>query len=360
LANPYFSKGTQIYGQGFLFADGDPECTPLNIRDELLEKRPDLRSRIRPYIGGEEILSHPKQMYHRYVILLSDLQSEADLEQWPELRDIALNKVKPGREILGENPSNIPLKRKWWAFQAHRPELYGRLASMRRVLATSQVNSSFGFTMMPTDWIFSQKAVVFCIESYSGFGIIQSRVHEVWARFFSSTLKDDLNYSPSDCFGTFPFPENWETNAALETIGRSYYEFRAELMARNNEGLTATYNRFHEPNDTSPEILKLRELHAAMDVAVLRAYGWEDIIPGCECEFLLDYEDEDEDDDNGRARKRKKPYRYRWLDEVRDEVLAKLLKLNAERAEQERALGTIKGRSKNPAKRPSRPTEDQP
>jgi hypothetical protein len=356
-ANPYFSLGSKIYGQGFLFANGDPDCTPLDVREKLLEKEPNLESRIRPYIGGEEIVSHPTQMHHRYVILLSDLQSEADLEQWPELRDIVRNKVKPGREILGDNPNNLPLKRKWWAFQAHRPELYGRLASMRRVLVISQVTACLGFTLMPADRIFSHTAIVFCIESYSGFGTIQSRVHEIWVRFFSSSLEDRLRYTPEDCFETFPFPYNWETNA-LEAAGRDYHEFRAALMVRNDEGLTKTYNRFHDPDEVSEDIKTLRELHAAMDVAVLKAYGWQDIIPRCECEFLLDYEDEDEDDDNGRARKRKKPFRYRWPDELRDEVLARLLKLNAERAEHERVLGMATNRSKTPTKRRTRPTEE--
>ena len=70
-------------------------------------------------------------------------------------------------------------------------------------------------------------------------------------------------------------------------------------MVRNNEGLTKTYNRFHDPDERSPDILKLRELHAAMDRAVLDAYGWTDLKPTCE--FLLDYEeDEDEDESGGR------------------------------------------------------------
>ena len=68
-------------------------------------------------------------------------------------------------------------------------------------------------------------------------------------------------------------------------------------MVRNNEGLTKTYNRFHDPDERSPDILKLRELHAAMDRAVLDAYGWTDLKPTCE--FLLDYE-EDEDEDEPR------------------------------------------------------------
>ena len=42
-----------------------------------------------------------------------------------------------------------------------------------------------------------------------------------------------------------------------------------------------------------------------MDEAVLKAYGWEDLIPQCKCEFLLDYEDEDEED--GKAGKGRNP-----------------------------------------------------
>ncbi len=103
-------------------------------------------------------------------------------------------------------------------------------------------------------------------------------------------------------------------------------------MVRNDEGLTKTYNRFHDPDERDPDILKLRELHTAMDRAVLDAYGWSDI--RTDCEFLLDYEiDEEEWGD------RKKPYRYRWPDEVRDEVLARLLELNAERAKAEARSG---------------------
>ena len=39
-------------------------------------------------------------------------------------------------------------------------------------------------------------------------------------------MKDDLRYTPSDCFETFPFPEGWETHSALEAAGKAYYEHR--------------------------------------------------------------------------------------------------------------------------------------
>jgi len=133
----------------------------------------------------------------------------------------------------------------------------------------------------------------------------------------------------------------------LERASREYYDFRAALMVRNNEGLTKTYNRFHDPDERDPDIIKLRELHAAMDRAVLDAYGWTDIQPTCE--FILDYEDV-QDGEPGKASKKKKPWRYRWPDEVRDEVLGRMLELNAVRA----------GAKRSAAKRPAAPRESKP
>lgn len=143
---------------------------------------------------------------------------------------------------------------------------------------------------------------------------------------------------------TYPFPENWQAHPALEATGKVYYEFRAGLMVKNDEGLTKTYNRFHDPDERDPEIVKLRELHAAMDRAVLDAYGWSDI--STDCEFLLDYEIDEEEWGN-----KKKPYRYRWPDKVCDKVLARLLDLNAERAKEEARSGAIatKKRGRKPA-----------
>ena len=46
------------------------------------------------------------------------------------------------------------------------------------------------------------------------------------------------------------------------------------------------------------------------------------------------------------GRGRKKPWRYRWVDEVRDEVLARLLELNKKRAEEERLAGAAVGNAK--------------
>jgi hypothetical protein len=239
--------------------------------------------------------------------------------------------------------------------------LYDAIRDLSRCLVTSQVSTYHAIRFEKTGKLFNHKVFVFAFESNAAFAVLQSTIHEMWSAEYSSRLGFAINYSVSKAFATFPFPPDWETNVALEEAGRSYYEYRAALMVRNDEGLTKTYNRFHDPEERSPEIQQLRALHAAMDRAVLAAYGWPDIPTACE--FLLDYEEEeDEAETTGKKRKKKKPYRLRWPDEVRDEVLARLLALNAERAAQEKLSGiskaTAKKASKNqPINRPKREDE---
>ena len=358
-SNPYFSLGSKIYGQGFVFCDDDPECSPVAERESIVENHPEWESRMPPYIGGEEINTDPRQRFHRYVICLSDVSSEEELTQWPDLRDIVAAKVRPERELLGSNPNNTPLKKRWWAFQAHRPDLYQRLARMDRIVVSSQVSAHFAFTILPTTWIFAHTANIFCIETFSGFAAMQGRAHELWARFLGSSLEDRLRYTASDCFETFPFPERWETDAVLEEAGREYYEARGALMTQHNEGLTKTYNRFHDPTENAFGIHHLRCLHDAMDHALLAAYGWSDLIESGRtvCEFVPEYYNESEHEGGEPV---PKSIRYRWSDATRDEVLARLLKLNAARAEQERLAGSAAAAKPDKIRRTKKPTQAQP
>ena len=343
-ANPYFSAGCNVAGQGFVFDDADGKANPLAKMHEILEVSPQSEQRIFPYIGGSELNTSPTQAPSRFVINLSDSVTEDDVKQWPDLAELVRETVKPQRDALESNPNNTRLKRKWWAYHAHRPELSARLSSMTRTLVIARVSQSFAFVFVSAKQILSEKVVVITTESWGAFASLQCRVHEVWTRFLCATLKDDLQYTASDCYVTYPMPTDWERRRDLEAAGEGYHKFRAELMVHNAEGLTKTYNRFHDPLEQSSEILHLRELHAAMDRAVLEAYGWDDLAAAARCEFLLDYEEEGEEEvrSQGSAvskRKKKKPWRYRWPDDFRDEVLARLLELNEQRHQEELLAG---------------------
>ncbi|MDX6506112.1 MAG: hypothetical protein QOG06_756, partial [Gaiellaceae bacterium] len=325
--------GSYVLGMGFTFDDTDTRgvATPLAEMRRLIADDPRNGEVIRPYIGGEEVNSSPTHVHHRLAIDFFDRSEQACRRQWPELMSLVERKVRPERERLNRKA----LRERWWQYAEKRPGLYAAVAGLERVLLISRISDAFAFTFLPAGMVYNEKTIVFPYSSCAPWAVLQARPHEVWARFLSSTLKDDLQYTPSDCFETFPFPEDAEVDPTLEAIGDSYYTFRTTMMIKHAEGLTRTYKRFHDPYERDPEIEQLRILHAEMDRAVLDAYGWDDI--PTKCEFLLDYEIDEETQGT-----KKKPYRYRWPDDVRDEVLARLIELNGERAAAEQRSGAAK------------------
>jgi hypothetical protein len=348
-------QGSVVVGIGFTFDDADTTglATPIAEMQRLIDKNPRNQEVILPYIGGEEVNTSPTHAHHRYVINFGE-RKEEECRRWPELMAIVERKVRPEREAsLAESWSQDKEKRAkcWWRFSRSAKDLYAAISGLKRVLVTPQTSNVQGFAFLPTNMVFAHTLLVFPMPSFSAFAVLQSRIHQRWAAFLGPTMKDDLRYTPSDCFETFPFPENWETHPALEAAGEAYYDFRAALMVKNNEGLTKTYHRFHDPDERDPEIAKLRELHAAMDRAVLDAYGWSDI--KTDCEFLLDYEIDEEEWGN-----KKKPWRYRWPDKLRDEVLARLLELNAERAKEEARAAAAAGGEKRGKRSTKRATNE--
>ena len=357
-------QGSIVLGMGFTFDNPDRKrkgvAMPLAERQRLIDENPRNRDAIFPYIGGEEVNTSPIHKHHRFVINFHDWPlRRADLgatwrdadagrrqdwrrdgivpldypgsvaADWPELLDIVEKRVKPERDVQNRKA----LRERWWHYADKRPGLYAAIYDLDRVLVINcGATSHLAFCFLPSEMVFANTLAVLSVGRNAAFCALQARPHEIWARFFGSSLGDGLRYTPSDCFETFPLPENWETLPALEAAGKTYYDFRAKLMKENNEGMTKTYNRFHDRDERDPRIARLRELHAVMDRAVLDAYGWGDI--QTDCEFLLDYEI-----DEATWGSKKKPYRYRWPDEVHDEVLARLLALNAERAAEERLAG---------------------
>ena len=334
--------GSYVLGMGFTFDDHSPAATPIAEKHRLIERDPRNAERIFPYIGGQEVNTSPTHAHHRYVINFGEM-TEQEARRWPDLMAIVEEKVRPERAKLGNNADARRRKANWWLWGRYTPALFRAIQGLERVLVKPRTSNRFGFAFLPSGTVFSENLVVFALPE-SAFSLLQSQVHETWVRVFSSSLKDDLGYRPSDCLETFAFPEGWESDPAFDAAGENYYTFRADLMVRHDEGLTATYNRFHDPDERDPEILKLRDLHAAMDRAVLDAYGWDDI--PTDCEFLLDYEIDEETWGN-----KKKPYRYRWPDEVRDEVLARLLDLNQKRYREEVAAGLHDGKGGKKAAR---------
>jgi hypothetical protein len=327
--------GSYLMGMGFTFDDTDKKAIAGSLLEmkQVVAKDSRNAERIFPYLGGEEIVESPTHSHHRYAIDFFD-RTLKEASAWPDLIEIVRQRVKPERDKEKRDAN----RERWWQYAEKRPGLYAAIRGLPQVLAMPRVSQYSPLVFLPSGMIYAETIVVFALNSYAALAILQSRCHELWTRFFASSLEDRLRYTPSDCFETFPFPPEWGTNSRLENCGLQYHQFRSALMAKNNQGLTATYNRFHNPEESDDQILRLRQLHSEMDNAVLDAYGWTHIRQSCQ--FLLDYEDEDNLGDI--PSRRKKPWRYRWPDDVRDEVLARLLELNRQRALQESITGEAK------------------
>ena len=131
-------------------------------------------------------------------------------------------------------------------------------------------------------------------------------------------MKSDLRYTNTEVFENFPFPNQM---GELDSAGTFYDSCRTQIMLANREGLTKSYNRFHNEAETSTGIQKLRELHVEMDNAVSAAYGWTDL-------------------DLGHGfHEAKQGVRYTISEPARREVLARLLQLNHERYAEEEKQG---------------------
>jgi len=321
--------GSVLLGMGFTFDDQNNrkgKSSSIDDMHEVIGLNKKNCERIYPFIGGEEVNNEPTAAHHRYAFNLSDLSEEEAERQYPDLFEIARVRVKPQRALVKRDTYRL----NWWRFAEPQAALYRAIEPIQCVLATNcGASPHLGFVFLPKAIVYAHTLTVLTFDTSSPFAALQSRIHELWARFFSSTLEDRLRYTPSDCFRTFPFPENFEADPILETTGNTYHTFRAKLMIDRAEGLTKTYNRFHARGENSPDIARLRTLHAEMDAAVFRAYGWDDLADRAVPEFI------EQEADEGKTPKT----RLDWPSEFKDEVLARLLALNAERAAAERAAG---------------------
>ncbi len=281
-------QGSIFRGDGFLLTHEEA--------NDLIQRDHTCQDVIRPIINGRELNSEPNQEPGRSTIDFFNM-NEVQARKYSEPYSIVASLVRPVRLALDDKTAiNRDHRDRWWQYAFVRENLYNSIRDLPRCFAAARTTKHLSFSVMPTEYVFSD-ALVFTTDRWDLFSVVQSTLHEVWARKYSGSLKQDLRYSPSKCFDTFPFPSGlWQTaDPGLAEIGECYHAHRKELMQFLWLGLTKTYNLFHAC-DLSPEmvgrvskknantaaagyeaLLKLRHLHVALDVTVRDAYGWEDI-----------------------------------------------------------------------------------
>jgi len=159
----------------------------------------------------------------------------------------------------------------WWRHWRPRTELINALSRMDRYLACSRVTKRPIFSFVDAAIRPGDALQVFALDDDFSFGILQSASHYQWFHAKCSNMKSDPRYTSESVFDTFPWPQS-PTKAQVHAVaeaGRALRAVRTAALQTLNGGLRALYRTLDLPGRNP-----LKDAHAALDAAVLAAYGF--------------------------------------------------------------------------------------
>ncbi|GLZ14505.1 hypothetical protein Acsp04_47400 [Actinomadura sp. NBRC 104425] len=296
--------GSYVLGAGFVVSS--------QWAERVKEEHPEYQPILFPYLNGQDLNSSPDCAASRWVINFHDWPLEK-AQRYPLCYDLVRRLVRPERQRIKRDHCS----RYWWLYARRRPEMLRAIEGLRQVVVIALVSKTAMPVMVPTGQVFSHMLGVFASDDTAMLALLSSAPHYWWARSRASSLKGDLRYTPSDVFETFPLPE---ATQEMREVGHELDVYRREMMRDRSLGLTKTYNLVFDERCHDADIVELRRIHRAIDEAVVRAYGWTDLIGQLKHDFYLVNERES---------------RYTVGPVVRQEILDRLLELNHKRHDEE-------------------------
>jgi type II restriction/modification system DNA methylase subunit YeeA len=230
---------------------------------------------VRPWVNGMDITGRPRG---KFIIDFGVSRSEADAALFEMPFGYAHQNVYPERK---EN-NRESYRAKWWIHAEPRPDMREHLSALPRFIVTPRVAKHRPFVWVSAEVLADSRLYVFARQDDYFFGVLHSRLHEVWSLANCSWhgVGNDPTYVSGTCFETFPFP--WPPGD--EPKGSPLVEAIAEAARELVEKRDAWLN----PPDASADELKRRtltnlynarpswlaEAHRKLDAAVFAAYGW--------------------------------------------------------------------------------------
>lgn len=285
-------RGVKLHGMGFCLT----QIQANNIEQDVVYH----------YSNGRDLLHHSR---NALVIDLFGLAEREALEKYPRAYQWAYERVKPER-----NQNNRAVYRdNWWIFGEPRAVFRNTLRGLRKYIVTVETAKHRIFFFLDSQVVPDNSLVTISLDDYYFFCVLSSKLHILWASATGGTLEDRPVYTKTFCFDRFPFPNPTpEQKQKIRDLGERLDAHRKRVQAKHPDiTITGMYNllekmRAGEPfTDKDREyndkalVSTLKQIHDELDAAVFEAYGWQ--------QNLSD-----------------------------DEILERLVALNAERAEEER------------------------
>lgn len=292
-------QGVKLVGDGFYVADIE--------RTSVINPGTGLPV-IRQIVNPTNVLTHTAG---RYVIDFASLTEAQARVIDPAAYQQILTRVKPIRDTNKRKS----IRELWWRFAWERPVLRAALKGLQRYFVTLETAKHQFFVALPPDVLWDGSLFAIALDDWSAFGVLSSRAHAVWSLATGGRLGvgNDPRYNNSRCFDPFPFPvlppalreRIRELGEQLDAHRKRQQALHPDLTItgmynvleklRSGDELTAKEKKIHEQGLVSV----LRQIHDDLDKAVFDSYGW--------------------------------PH-----DLSDDQILERLVSLNAERAEEER------------------------
>ena len=254
-----------------------------------------------PFVNAHDLAQRPRGAY---IIDFGQRIARKDAAMYEAPWEYAREHVQPYRETLDSER----LKSNWWIHESWRPGMRAAIRPLTRYIVTPLTSKYRFYVWLESDVVPDATTVAIARDDDYTFGVLHSRIHEVWALAQAPRLGvgNDPRYTHTLCFNTFPFP--WPLDVAESDLTEKQTEHRAAIVGAA-QGLDQRREAWLNPAGVNPSILQDRTMtgmynrrpdwldnaHEALDAAVFAAYGWS--------AELSD-----------------------------DEILAELLKLNQERA----------------------------
>ncbi|MDI9848974.1 class I SAM-dependent DNA methyltransferase [Rhodoblastus sp. 17X3] len=302
------SPGVKLHGDGFIVTPAEAEYLGLG-------RRPELEKHIRLYRNGRDLLATPRGVM---VIDLFGLEQDEVRHRFPEVYQHVLASVKESKDAQGRPNGRDVNNREsyrlnWWVFGEPRREFRPALEGLSRYIVTPVTAKHRIFQFMPTAVLSDDALMCFGLHDGVQLGILSSYVFLIWFKANNSTLENRPRFIKSSCFDPFPFPwPSEDLKSAIRATAEELDALRKQVQAESPSlTLTQIYNVLEklrasvalnadeEAIKTKGLVLIVKELHDRLDALVAKAYGWP--------ENLSD-----------------------------EEILQKLVALNAERAAEEK------------------------
>ena len=270
------SPGVKLHGAGFI-------VTPQVAEHLGMGRRPRLEHHLRPYRNGRDLMARSRGAM---VIDLDGLASEEVRRDFPEVYQHLLSTVKPERDLNNE----AYRRENWWLFGRRNTLMRGFTLNLSRFIATPETAKHRVFQFLDQAILPDNMLVAVGSDDAALLAVLSSHIHCMWALQLGGWLGvgNDPRYNKSRCFDPFPFPDPDEAlKSQLRALGEELDATRKLVLAEHPDlTLTGLDNLLEKVRAGAPltpaeedakqrgRVLILKELHEQIDAATAQAYGW--------------------------------------------------------------------------------------